>query len=123
VLHFFWDALHNTYATLFSKWLTDFDFFVWTRCCTMLCVCQTTPKTAVMFACLSSGWATTTGRLLGPKVGNIINSLFTWSKQNWLFWRVGFYPANRSNWKSIQKALFVWKKAGPLKKPDHVNRL
>jgi len=27
---------------------------------------------AVLFACLSSGWATTTGRLLGPKFGNSI---------------------------------------------------
>jgi len=28
--------------------------------------------------------------------GNPINSLFTWSKQKWLFWRAGFYPANQS---------------------------
>jgi len=27
-------------------------------------------REAVLFVCLSSGWATTTGRLLGPKVGN-----------------------------------------------------
>jgi len=39
----------------------------------MLCVRHTTPNTeAVLFACISSGWATTTGRLLGPKVGNSI---------------------------------------------------
>jgi len=31
---------------------------------------------AVLFACLSSGWATTTGRLLGPKVENNIKCLF-----------------------------------------------
>jgi len=52
-------------------------------------------------------------------------SLFTWSKQKWLFWRASFYPANQSNLKSIQKALISWKKAGPLKKHfcfDHVNR-
>jgi len=24
-------------------------------------------------------------------------SLFTWSKQKWLFWRAGFYPANHRN--------------------------
>jgi len=24
-------------------------------------------------------------------------SLFTWSKQKWLFWRAGFHPANQSN--------------------------
>jgi len=24
-------------------------------------------------------------------------SLFTWSKQKWLFWRAGFYPANQRN--------------------------
>jgi len=29
----------------------------------------------VLFACLSSGWATTTGRLLGPKMGNSIKCL------------------------------------------------
>jgi len=33
------------------------------------------------------------------------------SKQKWLFWRAGFYPANQSNIKSIQKALIGWKKA------------
>jgi len=27
------------------------------------------------------------------------------------FWRAGFYPANQSNRKSIQKALIGWKKA------------
>jgi len=31
---------------------------------------------AALFACLSSGWATTTGRLLGPKVRNSIKCLF-----------------------------------------------
>jgi len=30
---------------------------------------------AALFACLSSGWATTTGRLLGTKVGNSIKCL------------------------------------------------
>jgi len=30
---------------------------------------------AVLFAFLSSGWATTTGRLLGPKMGNSIKCL------------------------------------------------
>jgi len=30
-----------------------------------------------LFAGLSSGWTTTKGRLLGPKVGNSINSLIT----------------------------------------------
>jgi len=30
---------------------------------------------AALFACLSSGYATTTGRLLGPKVGNSIKCL------------------------------------------------
>jgi len=30
---------------------------------------------AVLFACLSLGWATTTGRLLGPKLGNSIKCL------------------------------------------------
>jgi len=30
---------------------------------------------AVLFACLSSGWATTTGRLRDPKVGNSIKCL------------------------------------------------
>jgi len=44
-------------------------------------------------------------------------SLFTWSKQQWLFWRACFYPANHSNLKRIQKTLIGWKKAGPPKKP------
>jgi len=38
-------------------------------------------------------------------------------KQKWLFWRAGFYPANQSNLKSIQKALLGWKKADPPKNP------
>jgi len=33
-------------------------------------------NTDVLFACLSSGWATKTGRMLGPKVGNSIKCLF-----------------------------------------------
>jgi len=43
-------------------------------------------------------------------------SLFTWSKQKWLFWRAGFYPANQRSLKSFQKSLIGWKKAGSLKK-------
>jgi len=27
--------------------------------------------------------------------------LFTWSKQKWILWRAGVYPANQSNLKSI----------------------
>jgi len=38
-------------------------------------------------------------------------------KTKWLFWRAGFYPANQSNLKIIQKALVGWKKADPLKNP------
>jgi len=49
-------------------------FFVWTRCC-MLCVCHYSNKETVLFACLSSGWATTIGRLLGPKMENSIKCL------------------------------------------------
>jgi len=37
--------------------------------------------------------------------------------KKWLFRRAGFYPANQSNLKSIQKALIGWKKAGPPKQP------
>jgi len=33
------------------------------------------------------------------------------------FWRAGFYPANQSNLKSMQKALIGWKKAGLPKEP------
>jgi len=60
----------------------------------------------------------------GP--GDLIISLFTWSKQRRLFWRAGFYPANQSNLKSLQKALIGWIKAGLPKSHfcfDHVNRL
>jgi len=56
----------------------------------------------------------------GPEFGIMvwcIYSLFTWSKQKWLFWRAGFYPANQNNLKSFQKALIGWKKAGLPKKP------
>jgi len=42
-----------------------------------LCLSYHSNTEAVLFARLSSGWATTTGRLLGPKVGNSINSLLT----------------------------------------------
>jgi len=40
-----------------------------------------------------------------------IFSLFTRSKQKWLFWRADFYLANQSNLKSFQKALIGWKKS------------
>jgi len=53
-------------------------------------------------------------------------SLFTWSKQKWLFWRAGFYPANESNLKSFYKALIGWKKPALQKSHfcfDHANRL
>jgi len=42
-----------------------------------LCLSDRSNTAAVLFACCSSGWTTTTGRMLGPKVGNSINSLFT----------------------------------------------
>jgi len=44
-------------------------------------------------------------------ISDIICNLFTWSKQKWLFWRTGLYPANQSNPKSFQKALIGWEKA------------
>jgi len=47
----------------------------------------------------------------------VFNSLFTWSKQKWLLWRDGFYPANQNNLKSIQRSLIGWKKVSPLKMP------
>jgi len=37
-----------------------------------LCLTYHFKKEAVLLTCLLSGWATTTGRLLGPKVGNNI---------------------------------------------------
>jgi len=40
-----------------------------------LCLSYYSNTEAVLFACLSSGWANTTGRLLGPKVGNSIKCL------------------------------------------------
>jgi len=40
-----------------------------------LCLSYHSNTQAVLFACLSSGWATTTGRLLDPKVGNSIKCL------------------------------------------------
>jgi len=38
-------------------------------------------------------------------------------KKKVVFWRAGFYPANKSKLNSFQKAFIGWKKAGPLKKP------
>jgi len=38
-------------------------------------------------------------------------------KTKGLFQRAGFYPANQSNLKSIQKAPIGWKKVGLPKKP------
>jgi len=49
-----------------------------------------------------------------------------WSKQKWLFWRAGFFPANQRFLKTMQIALIGWIKAGFQKKHfcfDHVNRL
>jgi len=40
-----------------------------------LCLSYHSNTEAVLFACLSSGWATTTGRLLGSMVGNSIKYL------------------------------------------------
>jgi len=37
-----------------------------------------------------------------------------------VFWRAGYYPANQSNWKSIQKALIGWKKSRPSKNATFV---
>jgi len=44
-------------------------------------------------------------------------SLFTCSKQKWLFWRAGFFPANQGFWKTFQTVLIGWIKAGFPKKP------
>jgi len=41
----------------------------------VLCMSYHSNTEAVLLACLSSGWATTTVRLLGPKVGNSIKFL------------------------------------------------
>jgi len=40
-----------------------------------LCLPYYSNTEAALFACLSSGWATTTSRLLGPKVKNSIKCL------------------------------------------------
>jgi len=49
--------------------------FVWTRCYYALCLSYHSKTKSVLFACLSPGWATTTGRLLGYKVENSIKRL------------------------------------------------
>jgi len=41
----------------------------------VLCLFYHSNTEAVLFACLSSGWATTTGRLLVLKIGNSIKCL------------------------------------------------
>jgi len=40
-----------------------------------LCLSYHSNTEAILFTCLSSGWTTTTGRLLGPKVGNSFKCL------------------------------------------------
>jgi len=55
-------------------------------------------------------------KIIISRICHYFNSLFTWSKQKWLFWRAGFYPANQSDLKSFQRALIGWEKAGLLKK-------
>jgi len=40
-----------------------------------LCLSYHSNTEAALFACISSGWATTTGRLLGPKMWNSIKCL------------------------------------------------
>jgi len=40
-----------------------------------LCLSYRSNTEAALFACLSFGWATTTGRLLGSKAGNSISCL------------------------------------------------
>jgi len=169
-----------------------------------LCLSYHSNTEVILFACPSSGWATTTGRVLGPKVRNSIKclsqghsdalphresnqgfatfrllahivdfynfvslswwllllkilivsnehernlkdvvcvsfnvqfiykfdlivclnvvyfyniiSLFTWSKQKWLFWRAGFYPANQNNLKFLKRPDWL-EKIRPSKKP------
>jgi len=50
-------------------------------------------------------------------IAEVIVSLFTWSKQMWLFWRIGFFPANQSFLNTFSIALIGWIKAGLPKKP------
>jgi len=48
-----------------------------------LCLSYHHNTEAVLFACLSSGWATATGRRLGPKVGNGINGRILKANLRW----------------------------------------
>jgi len=50
-------------------------------------------------------------------VEKVTYSLFTGSKQKWLFWRADFFPANQSLLNTFQMALIGLIKAGPPKKP------
>jgi len=47
----------------------------------------------------------------------IFFSLFTWSKQTWLFWRAGFYPANQGFLKTFLDCSDWLNKSRPSKKP------
>jgi len=38
-----------------------------------LCLSYHSNTEAVLFACFSLGWTTTTGRLLGPKMGTVLS--------------------------------------------------
>jgi len=62
-------------------------------------------------------WLANTTSIMLQHSQRVSISLFTWSKQKWLFWRAGFYPANQNNLKSFQNALIDWKKPALQKKP------
>jgi len=61
-----------------------------------------------LFACLSSGWATTTGRLLGLKAGNSL-SFFSekYIEQSNTYYKSTIYTVSPASHQKL-KALMVW---------------
>jgi len=63
----------------------------------MLDVCHTITfqHRMALFACLLSGWVTTTGRLLGPKMGNLALCLFQEHSDRTKRYRIGTLESNQ----------------------------
>jgi len=68
-----------------------------------------TDESAHLSAAKNRVSVSTTSARVSPESGQLavnylkwdIISLYTWSKQKWLFWRAGFHSTNQSNLESI----------------------
>jgi len=67
--------LNNTQGSCEYKLFKSFGLLCLNQMLHALCLSYHSNAEAALFARLLSGWATTTGRLLGPKMGNSIKGL------------------------------------------------